>query len=172
MIINVMQSVNCLFALNDSLINSDDGFVANAGCSFVFPVFHDGNEFVLSEDVVEHCEFAALLTLSIIRSRESVTFVMKSLQEHEQPRCLDFWRRIALTNAHLSVVNFLSLDKVSHFLSHWRQKLISSSSSHKRGTGGRSRTPSSRCRSSWTGSARTDVEDFSICIASTNRPSQ
>jgi hypothetical protein len=64
------------------------------------------------------------------------------------------------------------VEEVSHFLSHWRQKLISSSSSRRCGTGARSRTPSSRLRSSRTGSARTDVEDFSICIAPTNRPSQ
>jgi hypothetical protein len=61
MIIDVMQSMNCRFALIDSMIDSDDGFVANAGCWFLLPVFHDGNEFVLSEEVVERRESAVLL---------------------------------------------------------------------------------------------------------------
>jgi chromosome segregation ATPase len=37
---------------------------------------------------------------------------------------LDFQRQIELNNAYLSVVYFLLMYEVSHFLSHWRQKLI------------------------------------------------
>jgi hypothetical protein len=123
MIIGIMQSLNCLFAPIDSMIESDDGFVANAGRSFLFPVFHDGNEFVLSEDVVERHESAILLLRFMIRSRESVTFVIQILQEHKHPLCLDFQRLIGLNNAHLCVVYSALLDQISHFLSHWRQKL-------------------------------------------------
>jgi hypothetical protein len=64
------------------MIDSDDDFVANAGCSFLFPIFHDGNEFILSEDiVVERRESAVLLLRFMIRSRESVTFVIKIPQD-------------------------------------------------------------------------------------------
>jgi chromosome segregation ATPase len=60
----------------------------------------------------------------MVRSRESVTFVIKILQEQEQALFLDFQRQIELNNPYLSVVYFLFLYEVAHFLNHWRQKLM------------------------------------------------
>ena len=144
LIIDVMQGMNCLFALINSILDCDDGFVAIAGCSFLFTVFQDTNDFILSEDVVEpfikalhlvlamrkhtqtdRREAGVLLLRFMVRSRESVTYLIKILQEYEEQLFVDFQRQIEMNNAYLSVVYFLFLYDASHFLSHWRQKLIS-----------------------------------------------
>ncbi|OHT08011.1 hypothetical protein TRFO_23631 [Tritrichomonas foetus] len=143
MIVDVMQSMNCLFALINSLLDAEDGFVAIAGCSFLYTIFHDSNDFVFSEDVVEpftkalrlvlamrkfaqseRREAAVLLLRFMVRARESITHVIRILQENEQSLFLDFQRQIELNNSFLSVVYFLFLYESSHFLAHWRQKLI------------------------------------------------
>lgn len=143
MMLDVIQSMNCLFAMINTLIDSDEGFVAISGTSFLFTVFQDTNDFVLSEDVVEpftkamhlvlamrkHAqserrEAAVMLLRFMVKCRESITYVVKIIQEHEQSLFLDFQRQIEMNNAFLSVVYFLFLFEVSHFLTHWRQKLI------------------------------------------------
>lgn len=143
MIIDVMQSMNCLFAIMNSILDVEDGFVAIAGCSFLYTIFQDSNEFVFSEDVVEpftkalklvlamrkfaqsdRREAAVLLLRFMVRARESITYVIAILQENEQSIFLDFQRQIELNNAFLSVVYFLFLYESSHFLPHWRSKMI------------------------------------------------
>ena len=143
-ILDVMQSMNCLFALINSLLDTEDGFVAISGCTFLYTVFQDSNDYVFSEDVVdpftkslrlvlamrkfsqsERREAAVLLLRFMVRARESITYVIKILEENEQSLFLDFQRQIEQNNSFLSVVYFLFLYEASHFLRHWRQKLIS-----------------------------------------------
>ena len=143
-IIDVMQGMNCLFALINSILECEDGFVAVAGCSFLFTVFEDTNDFILSEDVVEpfvkalhlvlamrkhtqtdRREAGVLLLRFMVRSRDSVTHLLKILQEHEEQLFVDFQRQIEMNNAYLSVVYFLFLYDSGHFLAHWKKRLIS-----------------------------------------------
>ncbi|KAK8895837.1 hypothetical protein M9Y10_013722 [Tritrichomonas musculus] len=143
MIVDVMQSMNCLFALMNSILDAEDGFVAIAGCTFLYTLFNDSNDFVFSEDVIEpftkalklvlamrkfaqsdRREAAVLLLRFMVRARESITYVINILQENEQSLFLDFQRQIELNNSFLSVVYFLFLYEASHFIPHWRQKMV------------------------------------------------
>ena len=143
MMLDAMQGMNCLFTLIDSLLDSEEGFVAVAGCAFLFTIFHDETEFVLSDDMVDpfvkalhlvlamrkhtqtdRREAGVLLLRFMIRSKESISYVIRIIQDHEQPLFLDFQRQIELNNAYLALEYFLFMYESSRFLSHWKQKLM------------------------------------------------
>ena len=53
--IEVLQSMNCLFTLIEALLDSEDGFVSIAGFEFLNAIFnhtYNLSQFVLSDDVV------------------------------------------------------------------------------------------------------------------------
>lgn len=143
MMLDVMQSMNCLFSLINSLLDAEDGFVAVSGCAFLFTVFHDTTEFVLSDEMVdpfvkalhlvlamrkhtqtERREAGLLLLRFMIRSKESISYVIRIIQDHEQPLFLDFQRQIELNNSYLALEYFLFMYEAARFLSHWKQKLM------------------------------------------------
>ena len=141
-IIDVIASMNCLFLLINSLLESQYSFNAVAGCTFLNNVFRNGEAIVFSNEVKEPFlnalkvlvapskyietdkkEAAAILLRFLVRSRDSTVHVIPLLKEYQEKLFLDFQRQVQNNNAFLSVQMFLFMFDVSHFIGDWHQSL-------------------------------------------------
>ena len=141
-IIDVIASMNCLFLIINSLLETQYSFNAVTGCTFLNNVFRNGEAIVFSNEVKEPFlnalkvlvapskyietdkkEAAAILLRFLVRSRDSTVYVIPLLKEYQDKLFFEFQRQVQNNNAFLSVQMFLFMFDVSHFIGEWHQIL-------------------------------------------------
>lgn len=142
-IIKTIHETNCFFTLIDTMLDAQNGFVSIAGAHFISFYFQHKEDYVYSSDVVEPFEKALkiamtspkyktfeqreasiILMRNMIKAPEAVTYVLSTIQQHEEDLFIDFQRQTELNNSYISLQYFLLIYECSDFLPHFKTKLI------------------------------------------------
>lgn len=142
-LIEVISSMNCLFAIIDILLETQYNFLAVAGVTFLFSLFSKFDNVVFSSEVkdpfmkalkivissdkfvaIDKKESALMIMRFLIRSRDSTVHVVNILSDNQQKLFMEFQRQVSNNNPYVSVQFFLFLNEVSHFLASWKNSLI------------------------------------------------
>ncbi|EAY10268.1 hypothetical protein TVAG_046900 [Trichomonas vaginalis G3] len=142
-LVDVISSMNCLFAIINTLLDSQYNFISVVGVTFLFAIFSKFDNVVFSNEVKDSFlkalkivissdkfvdsdkkEAAIMIMRFLIRSRESTVHVVNILSDNQQKLFVEFQRQVTNNNAYVSVQFFLLLYEVSHFLAAWRSTLI------------------------------------------------
>lgn len=123
-----------------SLLSCEDGFVTVAGSHLLTIVF-DSNPPAVENDILEPFSKALRFVISdkfedldrteamliimrlLVRVRESMTQIIRLLQENEENVFIGFQRHIESNHAFVAVNFFLFIHSASHFFKHWFTKL-------------------------------------------------
>lgn len=141
-IIEVFQSMNCLFHVISTMLDSPYIFVSIAGINLLQMIFKPGVRLVFSDDIIEpftkalkiatsstkfaeipRKEAALMLLKFLVRSRESMVYVLNILEQEQEAIFSDFLRQIEGSQSFITVQYFLFIFDVSHFISTWRYRL-------------------------------------------------